>query len=343
MTDTRRDQFSPSFAYLSQITDRFGVFEHASFRTPRVEHGYCTDDVARALTVVVREHSTSAEMARLTETYTGFLERAISWDGRAHNRLSSSGQWRDSPQTNDWWGRAIGGLGNAVFHAIDPRIHDRALVAFHRAAQARSVDVRASSFAAVGASRVLSVYPGDLSARALLQDCLAAIPRRPAPGWGWIEPRLRYANAALCDALIVGGDALDEPETIEQGLAALTALFAIETGHTGFLSVTGPNGRSPSDRGPLWDQQPIEPATMAEACIHAAAISGDSGWERGVLLAWGWFMGDNDARMPMCDPVHGWGFDGLEPGGRNENCGAESTIAALSTLQHRRALEAVSV
>jgi hypothetical protein len=38
----------------------------------------------------------------------------------------------------------------------------------------------------------------------------------------------------------------------------------------------------------------------------------------------------------MIDPDSGAGYDGLEVDGRNENRGAESTLAALSTFQHAR-------
>ena len=40
----------------------------------------------------------------------------------------------------------------------------------------------------------------------------------------------------------------------------------------------------------------------------------------------------------MLDPVSGGGFDGLEPTGRNENQGAESTLALLATLQQARSM-----
>jgi hypothetical protein len=36
----------------------------------------------------------------------------------------------------------------------------------------------------------------------------------------------------------------------------------------------------------------------------------------------------------MVDPLTGAGFDGLHAVGRNQNQGAESTLAALSTAQH---------
>ncbi|MEO8261170.1 MAG: hypothetical protein ABI566_01260 [Pseudolysinimonas sp.] len=51
-----------------------------------------------------------------------------------------------------------------------------------------------------------------------------------------------------------------------------------------------------------------------------------------------WFDGVNDIGLEMVDPGTGAGYDGLEAGGRNENQGAESTLAALSTFQRAREL-----
>jgi hypothetical protein len=46
----------------------------------------------------------------------------------------------------------------------------------------------------------------------------------------------------------------------------------------------------------------------------------------------------HDQGTPLYDLLSGGGYDGLERRGRNENQGAESTLAALSTLQQRRRL-----
>ena len=46
-----------------------------------------------------------------------------------------------------------------------------------------------------------------------------------------------------------------------------------------------------------------------------------------------WFLGLNDAAVSLHDPVSGGGCDGLLVYGRNENQGAESTLALLCTLQ----------
>ena len=80
-------------------------------------------------------------------------------------------------------------------------------------------------------------------------------------------------------------------------------------------------------------------AALADACArayadHRATRAGPTGIE----LAAAWFLGDNDSGTPLHDPATGGGFDGLERVGRNENQGAESTLALLSTLQQARSM-----
>jgi len=273
--------------------------------------------------------------------YLRFLEDAVTPNGTVHNRMAISGVWLDAPGTDDMWGRAIEGLGAAARRASSA-LHNRAFTAFLVAAQSRSVDVRASAFAAVGAADVLSVRPDSETARDLLMDCLDRLPRGVGEYWQWPESRLRYANATLCQALIVGGEALDDVDTLNQGLTHLAVLLGLETGPYGHLSLAGTKGRGPDDQGALWDQQPIEAAAIADACLEAVRITGDPRWATGVSQAWAWFTGDNDSGTAMYDPSDGAGYDGLERDGRNENCGAESTLAALSTLQDIRALSAMA-
>ena len=333
---------SATYTHLLEMTTDIGLYEHAYLRRPRLEHGYCTDDVARALAVVVREPEQTRELQRAADVYLRFLEGAVTPNGTVHNRMSVSGLWLDAPGTDDMWGRAIEGLGATARRASSAALHDRAFTAFLIAAQRRSVDVRASAFAAVGAADVLSVRPDSETARDLLMDCLDRLPRGVGEYWQWPESRLRYANATLCQALIVGGEALDDVDTLNQGLTHLAVLLGLETGPYGHLSLAGTNGRGPDDQGALWDQQPIEAAAIADACLEAVRITGDPRWATGVSQAWAWFTGDNDSGTAMYDPSDGAGYDGLERDGRNENCGAESTLAALSTLQDIRALSAMA-
>jgi hypothetical protein len=197
------------------------------------------------------------------------------------------------------------------------------------------------AFAALGAADVLADHVEHDPARALLVDAVAAIGEIPAGSWRWPEPRLTYANAALAEALIAAGAALDDAAALDRGLTMLAWLLELETAG-GHLSPTGVGGRGPDDIGPLFDQQPIEVAAMADACWRAYSVTGDRAWWRGVELAAKWFTGDNDTALPMYDDVSGGGFDGLQPEGVNLNQGAESTLALISTMQRARAFAASS-
>jgi hypothetical protein len=325
----------PIYAHLRRLTDAGGVHEHADGTTPRREHGYCLDDAARALVVVCREPA-APELDDLREQYLAFVLAAQEPDGRFRNRREPDLSWSDSPSVEDCWGRALWGLGTAVARA--PHLRERALEAFDRAVVLRSPHRRAMAFAALGAAEVLAVLPGHKGARALMTPVAIAI-GRPAPdkAWRWPEPRLSYANAALPDALLAAGAALDSPSLVADGLRLLGWLLDAQT-RDGHLSVVPAGGRGPGEPLPAFDQQPIEVAALADACARAHRIAGRRLWADGVERAAAWFLGDNDSATPMHDPVGGGGYDGLEPAGRNENQGAESTLALLATLQQARSM-----
>lgn len=335
----------PVFDHLLRLTDERGLFEHTDHLSPRREHGYCVDDVARGLIVVCREPSARPAVRRLERHYLRFVLDAIAADGRCRNRMDAEGHWCDEPDLGDWWGRALWGLGVAARRAGSAGTRAAALTGFRSAAQQRSPNIRSMAFAALGAAEVLRARPNELAARTLLgdsADMIASIGRPPlrAFDWPWPEARLAYGNGTVAEALIVAGATLGDADALASGLHWLEFLVDAET-RDGHLSVTPVGGRGPDDAGPGFDQQPIEVASLADACASAYAATGEQRWVRGVDLAWRWFTGDNDSAMLMFDPTTGGGYDGLLPEGRNLNQGAESTLAMLSTAQHARRFQAL--
>lgn len=315
---------TPSFAHLRRLTDAGGLFEHARGTTPRRAHGYCVDDVARGLVVVCREPGSAHDDLR--EQYLSFLLAAQDGDGRFRNRRGTDLRFVGVPTVEDCWGRALWALGAAC---SDPR----AFAAFERGARWRSPSPRAMAFAALGAAEVLSRHPGHRVALDLL-TATADVIGPPVGGaeWPWPEQRLAYANAVLPEALLVAGAALDAPVLVTGGLRLLGWLLDAQT-RGGHLSLVPVAGRGPSESGPAFDQQPIEAAALADACARAHDLTGEDRWLTGISMAAAWFLGDNDTGTPLYDPESGGGCDGLQRVGRNENQGAESTLALVSTLQ----------
>lgn len=329
----RRITTEPIYIHLSHLSDDRGVFEHAQGDQPRRQHGYCVDDVARALIVAVREPSQSLELGGLAGLYLHFLEAAIEPDGKSHNRMNERGQWTDSSGSGDWWGRSLWALGVAAVEAPMADTRATALSSFLELARNRSLNVRSMAFACLGASALISSGNIDPLVRSLLDDALAIVPSSPTRAWGWPEARLRYANGTVAEAIIAAGEATADARLTRRGLAMLDVLVKLEA-RDGHLSVTGADGRGPEDLQAQFDQQPIEVAAIADASVRAYEATGSEHWLDVLGMSWNWFLGDNDSGVAMIDELTGAGFDGLERHGRNDNRGAESTLAALGTWQH---------
>jgi hypothetical protein len=324
----------PGFDHLARMTDEHGTFEHADHTTPRREHGYCTDDMARVLVVTSREPHPGPLVSGLAETALRFLVDAQGVRGDCRNRRSSQGMWQGPRGVEDCWGRSLWAFGTAAARSPHDAMRQVALAHFERGTQQRSRWPRAMAFAALGADEVLTTHPGHRAARNLLADAIDVVGDRGSDAsWPWPEPRLSYANAVLPDAMIAAGVALGRTSLVDDGLDLLAWLLDTETSD-GHLSVTPVGGRGPGDPRPNFDQQPIEVATLADACARASRHTGIDRWAVGVVAAVAWFLGDNDAHVPMWDPDSGGGYDGLRADGPNLNQGAESTLALISTLQH---------
>jgi hypothetical protein len=332
---------TPVFDHLLRLTDRRGTLEHARLAEPLPEHGYCTDDVARVLVVATRDHGPDRILNGLAGVALRFLNDAQSLTGACRNRMDSAGGWVDEPALEDAWGLCIWGLGTAAARSNVAWTRRSAIVQFERAAQERSVRPRAMAFAALGAAELLAFDPRHKVARKLLIDYADSVPApNRDPTWPWPEARLTYANAVLPEAMIAAGAALADAALRQRGLDLLAWLVAFETAD-GHLSPTPVAGRGAGDARPGFDQQPIEVATLADACARAAAVDTNPTWLAGVRAAADWFMGDNDAGEPMWDPDTGAGYDALQADGVSSNQGAASTLAVISTLQHARRLSTV--
>ncbi len=325
-----------SLAHLLRLTDDVGLLEHADHAVPRVEHGYCVDDNARAVVVVERALTEVPGVAGIFDRYVEFVLAAQAPDGRFHNRLDyAERRWLDPAGTGDWWGRAMWAMGHVAARRPTHRLAERARAAFVAGANHRSAHRRAMAFAALGAAELHrgAASPHEASVAAeVLNDAVTVIGRPGEPGWPWPEPRLTYANARLPEALIAAGTTLHHATALNDGLALLGWLADVET-RGAMMSFTPVGGWAPGEPRPAFDQQPIEAWAMAAAAARASRATGDERWATLVAHCDAWFTGANDRGVPVVDLESGGGCDGLTADGRNENQGAESTLAFIATRQ----------
>jgi hypothetical protein len=206
---------------------------------------------------------------------------------------------------------------------------------------------RAWAFAQIGIHAYLRRFAGDSEVRrirATLAERLFAMFRKTDdPEWPWFEDDLTYANARVPHALLLSGQWMYRPEMIETSLRALDWLARIQTSPQGHFVPVGNDGWHGRGRAKArFDQQPIEAQAMIDASIEAFNVTRDERWRQLAVMCLEWFLGRNDLRASLYDHATGGCRDGLYPEGVNQNEGAESTLAWLSSLLAMQAAGASS-
>ena len=329
--------------HLETLTDDTGILQHATHTIPDRNHGYCTDDNARALMVaaIARKYPLpdSTCLDSLYGHYLSFLLYAFNVKtGRFHNFMNYSRQWIEEVGSEDAHGRVLWGIGKAVAFLDNPGQLAVSTMLFNQALKAveHFNSPRAIASALVGLHAYLYKFSGDSEARRvreILADRLFnQFKSNAKKGWPWLESTLNYANGKLPHALLLSGQGMQRSDMIDMGLSALKWLLTIQIEDGHFVPI-GTNGWYEQD-GPKarFDQQPIEAHAMIEACVEAFNVTRDKTWIDNAVMCFNWFLGHNDLNIPLYDPKTGGCRDGLMADGINQNEGAESTLAWLLSL-----------
>ena len=345
----RHDLPAVRLDHLLRLTDSTGLLQHATFDIPNAADGYCTDDNARALTLMARlEHLGlgSADSARTATTYATFLGHAfVPSTGRFRNFLSFDRRWLDEAGTDDCLGRALAALGACIGLGRRPSLQAWAIRFFGPALDAlvATTSPRAWALGIIGIQDYLRRLDGDRRialARAQLTARLLDQHRSNATAdWPWPEDVVAYDNARLCQALISSGRWTSDRAALEAGLAMLDWLTMIQTSATGRFAPVGSRGfLRRGDPAAAFDQQPLEAHATLAACLEAFHATGDAAWIDRAWDAFDWFLGHNVVGLALADPATGGCRDGLLEDRTNENQGAESTLAWLHALVDMHAL-----
>lgn len=329
--------------HLGLMTDSTGVFQHAVFSLPCFEHGYCTDDNARALlfSVQLEELGEQTEVsARIQSAAAAFLHHG--WNpanSRFRNFMSFDRRWLEEAGSEDSHGRALWALGAVVGRTRKSALRGWAAGLFEKALPIAETftSPRAWAFTILGLHEYLRKLDGDLLVdriRTTMAQRLFDLHRvQSAEDWPWYETSLSYDNARLPHALILTGRWTGHHEMLDLGLQTLRWLVTEQTGLQGCFRPIGSNGfwRKGGEKA-AFDQQPLEASATVSACLEAHAATGDGFWLGEAVRAFEWFLGHNDLDLPVYDASTGGTHDGLHPNRANLNQGAESTLSFLIAL-----------
>ncbi len=332
-------------SHLEVLTDDLAIMQHANGSEPDPAHGYCTDDVARALRLDLLHRRTLGwdAVAESATRNMRFLDEAFDRSsGRFRNFRAVGGRWADEIGSEDCHGRALLILGEMVDQAPDDALVTKATFLFQRGLPAalRLTALRAQSSAFLGCDSAMRASPNGTTSSALrnlggkLQIAFLEAPM--VEDWPWPEQILTYENALLARAAIAAGRYLDSPDLVAAGLRGLDWLLEVQTNTAGQLSPIGSTWWPRDGVRAQFDQQPIEPTSLMLAAEAAYKVTGNVRYRDAMERAYGWFLGANDLGVAVADPDHGACFDGLTPDGVNDNQGAESTLMWLTALEHIR-------
>lgn len=328
--------------HLQRLTDDTGILQHSTFSVPNYDHGYTTDDNARALITAIRleergEKEKEKEIHALTSRYMAFLRHAFNAEnGRFRNFMSYDRSWLEECGSEDSHGRTIWALGTVVGRSPHAGLRSMAgqMLELALPATLDFTSPRAWAYTLLGLHEYFKKFAGDSNAHsacAVLEERLMECYRTTGGAdWPWFENVLSYCNARLSQALLLSGKRNGDSEMFAVGLESLRWLASIQRAEEGHFVPIGSNGFYPrGGEKARFDQQPVEAYTMVSVCLDAWRLTGDHVWYREARCAFDWFLGRNDLNISLYDPVTGGCFDGLHPDRVNQNQGAESTISFL--------------
>ena len=326
--------------HLDRMTDSTGLIQHAIYSIPRRESGYTTDDNARALRLCARlwDRRPDEKMLNRVAVYLSFLEHARCPVRGFHNFLSYQRDWLDAAGTGDCQGQAVLAIAEVLgsslpdgFRALARELIDGVMPAL---ADLRSL--RAQAYVVLAWGRLFDAAVRDVEAfesvaQQAARRLLECYQRSRRSDWPWFEAQMTYANAGLPQALFVAARCWPDEPLLEVAEESFAFLEGVTTTDGVFWPIGNSDWYPHGEAKSLYDQQPVEASTMADAALTAFAARGDGKYLEVFRRARAWFHGHNSRGVKLAEVECGGCCDGLAPGGVNRNQGAESTLAFLWT------------
>lgn len=335
-----------SLSHINRLTDDTGIIQHANFGIPNLKKGYCLDDNARALLMVLMAHRQIKHVPalKLFPIFLSYIHYMQNEDGTFRNFLSFSRSFLDEVGSEDSFGRTIWALGYLLGNPpIDAYYQTGRLIFFDASPNFEKLEsIRGIANTMIGISYYLKGNPSDDSMterlRNLANKLIKHYEDNETANWKWFESLLAYDNGILPLALLHSSEILNDDKIAETAYNSMEFL----TKHTlknNYLSIIGNEKwyKKEGERS-VFAQQPIDAMAMVLMYHQAFLLTNDEKYLKRLHTSFLWFLGENDLRMSLYDFETKGCCDGFESYGVNRNQGAESSLAYL--ISHLSVLQA---
>jgi glycosyltransferase involved in cell wall biosynthesis len=326
-----------SLAHILRLTDDTGIIQHAKFGIPNLKEGYCLDDNARALLMVLMAYrqKKDTQALKLAPIYLSYINYMQNKDGTFRNFLSFSRNFLDETGSEDSFGRTIWALGYLIGNAPNDAYYQTGRLVFLDASVnfRKLQSIRGIANTMSGISYYLRSNPSDDFMTEILRDLTYKLIRHyennRSAVWKWFEPLLAYDNGILPLALLHSAEIFKDDKITEVALETMNFLTEI-TLKGGYLSIIGNEKWYKKDgERSLFAQQPVDALAMVLMYHQAFHLTKDKEYLKKLFACFMWFLGENDLRMSLFDFETEGCCDGFENYGVNRNQGAESSLAYL--------------
>jgi len=335
-----------SLAHIKRLTDDTGIIQHAKFGIPNLKEGYCLDDNARALLMVLMAYRQKKDSLalELSPIYLSYIHYMQNKDGTFRNFLSFNRNFLDEIGSEDSFGRTIWALGYLLGNAPNDAYYQTGKLMFFDAAPnfEKLRSVRSIANTMIGISYYLRSNPSDDVMTERLRNFAHTLIKHyednSTGDWKWFEPLLAYDNGILPLALLHSAEILNDDKITRTALDTMNFLTGI-TLKDGYLSIIGNKEWYKKDgERSMFAQQPIDALAMVLMYHQAFHLTKNKEYLNKLYTSFMWFLGENDLRMSLYDFETKGCCDGFENYGVNRNQGAESSLAYL--ISHLTVLQA---
>jgi len=335
-----------SLAHINRLTDDTGIIQHAKFGIPNLKEGYCLDDNARALLMVLMAYRQIKDVRslELSPVYLSYIHYMQNKDGTFRNFLSFSRNYLDEIGSEDSFGRTIWALGYLLGNAPNDAYYQTGRLLFFNAAPnfEKLNSIRSIANTMIGICYYLKTNPADDSMTERLRNMahllIKQFEENQSDDWQWFESLLAYDNGILPLALLHSAEILNEEKVLDVARKSMQFL----TEHTlkeNYLSIIGNEKWYKKDgERSVFAQQPIDAMSMVLMYHQAFHVTKDKEYLNKLYTSFLWFLGENDLRLSLYDFETKGCCDGFESYGVNRNQGAESSLAYL--ISHLTVLQA---
>jgi glycosyltransferase involved in cell wall biosynthesis len=335
-----------SLDHIKRLTDDTGIIQHAKFGIPNLKEGYCLDDNARALLMVLMafkqlKDETAINLAPIYLSYINYMQNK---DGTFRNFLSFNRNFLDEVGSEDSFGRAIWSLGYLLGNAPNDAYYQTGKVVFFDASQnfENLQSIRGIANTILGISYYLKSNPSDESMKGILKSLAGKLIRHyeenSTENWKWFEALFAYDNGILPLSLLHSAEILQDEKITRIAIESMDFLTSV-TFKEAYLSIIGNEKWYKKDgERSFFAQQPLDALAMVLMYHQAFHLTKDKEYINKLFSCFMWFLGENDLRMSLFDFETKGCCDGFERYGVNRNQGAESSLAYL--ISHLTVLQA---